>query len=195
MALLQFRQSKAKRYEQLIQPHLKPMYNYAFRLTGRPHDAEDLVQEVVTKLFPKLEELEQVSQLRPWLARVVYRQFIDNVRKRPAGREIHTSALDDPEHQTTFIETLASNEPDPLGHSDSDQRGDILRQIISELQPDQRTLLLLHDSDGWRQEDIAEILEVPLGTIKSRLHRVRALVRSKFQERLEPFEEQLRDSH
>ncbi|TNE94998.1 MAG: RNA polymerase sigma factor, partial [Gammaproteobacteria bacterium] len=49
--------------------------------------------------------------------------------------------------------------------------------------------------DGWRQEDIAEILEVPIGTIKSRLHRVRALVRTKFQERLEPFEEQLRDSH
>lgn len=195
MALLQFRQSKAKRFERLIQPHLQPMYNYAYRLTGRSHDAEDLVQEVVTKLFPKLEELEQVSQLRPWIARVLYRQFIDNIRKRPIGRELNTSALDNPEQQTTYLESLESSEPDPLGHADGDQRGDILRQIISELQPDQRTLLLLHDSDGWRQEDIAEILDVPLGTIKSRLHRIRALVRTKFQERLEPFEEQLRDSH
>ncbi|KEF30004.1 MAG: RNA polymerase sigma factor [Gammaproteobacteria bacterium] len=195
MALLPFRQSKSKRFENLIQPHLQPMYNYAYRLTGRSHDAEDLVQEVVTKLFPKLEEMEQVSQLRPWIARVLYRQFIDNIRKRPAGREMNASALDNPEHPTSYLESLESAAPDPLGHTEGDQRSELLKQVIGELQPDQRTLLLLHDSDGWRQEDIAEILEVPIGTIKSRLHRVRALVRTKFQERLEPFEEQLRDSH
>ncbi|MDK9558568.1 RNA polymerase sigma factor [Marinobacter sp. M216] len=192
MALLPFRQSKSKRFERLVHPHLRPLHTFAYRLTGSQHDAEDLVQDVVTKLFPKVDELERVEDLRPWLHRVLYRQFVDNVRKRPAGREVSENALGPKDQQTPFLETLSGTEPDPLTHTDNDRRSAILHRLIGELQPDQRTLLLLHDSEGWRQEDIAEILDVPLGTIKSRLHRVRALLRTKLQEEMEPFEEQQR---
>ncbi|MBW7471998.1 RNA polymerase sigma factor [Marinobacter sp. F4218] len=192
LALLPFRQSKSKRFERLVHPHLRPLHTFAYRLTGSQHDAEDLVQDVVTKLFPKVDELERVEDLRPWLHRVLYRQFVDNVRKRPAGREVSENALGPKDQQTPFLETLPGTEPDPLTHTDNDRRSAILHRLIGELQPDQRTLLLLHDSEGWRQEDIAEILDVPLGTIKSRLHRVRALLRTKLQEEMEPFEEQQR---
>lgn len=188
LALLPFRQSKSKRFERLVHPHLRTLHTFAYRLTGNQHDAEDLVQDVVTKLFPKVDELEQVEELRPWLHRVLYRHFVDTLRKRPVGRETSASALDRPEHPTTFLESLPSNELDPMSHTDIDRRSSLLSRLISELQPDQRTLLLLHDSEGWRQEDIAEILEVPLGTIKSRLHRVRAQLREKLQTELEPFE-------
>ncbi|MCM0614086.1 RNA polymerase sigma factor [Marinobacter sediminum] len=192
MALLPFRQSKSKRFERLVYPHLRPLHTFAYRLTGSQHDAEDLVQDVVTKLFPKVDELERVDELRPWLHRVLYRQFVDNVRKRPAGRETSASALDRPDQQTSFLETLPGPELDPMTHTDNHRRSAILRRLVGELQPDQRTLLLLHDSEGWRQEDISEVLDVPLGTIKSRLHRVRALLRTKLQEEMEPFEEQQR---
>lgn len=193
LALLTFRQSRSKRFEQLVQPHLKPMFTFAFRLTGRSHDAEDLVQDVVAKLFTRLDELEQVRDLRPWLNRVLYRQFVDSIRRRPAGRELTASSLDDPEHQTPFLETLPGNSADPLDALERHSHNAALRRLINELPLDQKTILLLHDADGWRLEDIADILDIPLGTVKSRLHRTRALLRTKLQEELELFEPPLRE--
>jgi len=192
LALLTFRQSKSKRFARLVHPHLRTLHTFAYRLTGNQPDAEDLVQDVVPTLFPKVDGLEQVEELRPWLHRVLYRHFVDTLRKRPTGRETSASSLDRPDQQTTFLESLPSNELDPMSHTDNDRQSTLLRRLISELQPDQRTLLLMHDSEGWRQEDIAEVLGVPLGTIKSRLHRVRAQLREKLQKELEPFEPQRR---
>lgn len=192
MALLPFRQSKSKRFEALIRPHLRALHGFAYRLTGNQHDAEDLVQDVVTKLVSKVDELEQVDDLKPWLHRVTYRQFIDTIRKRPAGRETSASALDTREDQTPFLETLPDTEADPALRTEHQRNADTLRRLVSELKPDQRTLLLMHDSDGWRLEEIAEVLDVPLGTIKSRLHRVRALLRTKLEAEMEPFGEQQR---
>lgn len=192
MALLPFRQSKPKRFEALVRPHLRAMHSFACRLTGSPHDAEDLVQDVITKLVPRVEELEQVDDLKPWLHRVMYRQFVDNIRKRPLGRETNDSALGRDEDQTSFIETLPDHEADPSQLTESHRNAQTLRRLISELKPDQRTLLLMHDSEGWHLDEIAKILDVPLGTIKSRLHRVRALLRTKLEGEMEPFGEQKR---
>ena len=192
MALLPFRQSRSKRFENLVRPHLRVLHNFAYRLTGNQHDAEDLVQDVVTKLVPKLDELERVDELRPWLHRVTYRQFVDNIRKRPAGRETSASALDHTDQQTPFLDTLPGAEPDPITHAEDGQQAVVLQRLIGELKPDQRTLLLMHDSEGWRLEEISEVLDIPLGTVKSRLHRVRALLRTKLQEEMEPSETQQR---
>ena len=131
-----------------MQPHLEAMYRFAYRLAGQQQDAEDLVQDVVLKLYPRLSELESVEQLRPWLNRVLYRHFIDQVRRK--GR-----------------------------------RAD--RPVSDVAEPEQRNLMLLHDVDGWSQEDIAQVLEIPVGTVKSRVHRCRAALREKLLERPELF--------
>ncbi|MBJ6138974.1 RNA polymerase sigma factor [Marinobacter litoralis] len=188
MALLPFRQSKSKRFERLVQPHLKAMYAFAYRLTGRQHDAEDLVQDVVVKLYSKLDELETIDQLRPWLNRVLYRQFVDSIRKRPAGREVNASVMDDTESATSYLDTLPSDSADPISGLTEASNNVALTKALNQLTPDQRTLILLHDVDDWRQDDIAEVLEVAVGTIKSRLHRTRAALRKFLQAELEPFE-------
>ncbi|OEY67968.1 RNA polymerase subunit sigma-24 [Marinobacter sp. X15-166B] len=169
------------------------MYGLAFRLTGRQHDAEDLVQDVVVKLYPKLDELETVAQLRPWLNRVLYRQFVDSLRKRPTGREVVASALDDTNSSSPFLDSLSGADEDPLEGLHQEFRDRSLQQALAQLAPDQRALLLLHDVDDWRQEDIAAVLDVALGTVKSRLHRTRAALRIKLQEELEPFADQQRE--
>ena len=188
MALLPFRQSKSKRFERLVQPHLKAMYAFAYRLTGKQHDAEDLVQDVVVKLYSKLDELEAVDQLRPWLNRVLYRQFVDSIRKRPAGREVNASTMDDTESATSYLDTLPGDATDPVAGLTQTSNNVALARALNQLTPDQRTLILLHDADDWRQDDIAEVLEVAVGTIKSRLHRTRATLRKFLQAELEPFE-------
>ncbi|MBE0484760.1 RNA polymerase sigma factor [Marinobacter sp.] len=186
MAILPFRPSAQKRFQRLVQPHLQALHAFAYRLTGSRQDAEDLVQDVVVKLYPRLDELEPVSQLRPWLNRVLYRQFIDSVRKK--GRQADSPASDmiDSENQADWLDSLASDALSPELELNRERLGPLLDKALDQLSPDQRTLLLLHDVDGWRQEDVAEVLSVPVGTVKSRLHRSRAALRKYLRGSMEP---------
>ncbi|WP_303290364.1 RNA polymerase sigma factor [Marinobacter sp. SS5-14b] len=169
-----------------MQPHLKVMHAFAYRLTGSHQDAEDLVQDVVVKLYPKLDELESVEQLRPWLNRVLYRQFIDSVRKKNRQADRPVSDLMAADSQSEWLDTLESDSQSPELELNQTRLGPMLDKALAQLSPDQRTLLLLHDVDGWRQEDVAEVLGVPVGTVKSRLHRCRANLRNFLQECMEP---------
>lgn len=186
MALIPFRLSKTRRFEALVQPHLEVMYRFAYRLAGQQQDAEDLVQDVVVKLYPRLDELESVEQLRPWLNRVLYRHFIDQVRRKGRQGDRPLSELIDGDSHTDWLDSLESDEEGPEALLEQERLGPALGRVLETLDPDQRTLVLLHDVDGWRQEDIAEVLEIPLGTVKSRLHRCRAMLRKKLQRELEP---------
>lgn len=193
MALLPFRSSPSKRFDRLVLPYMRGMYNFAYRLTGQQQDAEDLVQDVIVKLYPRLDELENVQQPQPWLNRVLYRHFVDLTRKQSSQREISASSLVAAESQTAFMESLGEASPDASTGIDRVRIDDTVKRLLSTLPPDQRTLLLLHDADGWRQEDIAMVLDVPVGTIKSRLHRCRAFMRERLKKQLEPFERQQRE--
>lgn len=187
MALLPFRPSRSQRFEKLVQPHLQALYRFAFRLAGQQQDAEDLVQDVVVKLYPRLDELESVDQLRPWLNRVLYRHFIDQVRRKGRQSDRPLSEVVDSLSQSAYLDSFASEDAGPEEMVDISRIGPALDQVMATLAPDQRALIMLHDVDGWRQEDIAEVLDIPLGTVKSRLHRCRAALREKLQRELEPF--------
>ncbi len=157
------------------------MYRFAFRLTGQRQDAEDLVQDVVVKLYPRLEELESVEQLRPWLNRVLYRQFIDSVRRKGRQADSPLSSFDSPDPEN-WIDKQPADLPDIIQQLDSSRLNAVLERALSGMSPDQRTLLLLCDVDGWNREDVAAVLDIPLGTVKSRLHRCRAALRKKLQD-------------
>ncbi len=187
MALLPFKLSRSKRFERLVQPHLEAMYRFAFRLAGQQQDAEDLVQDVVVKLYPRLEELEGIEQLRPWLNRVLYRHFIDQVRRKGRRADRPVSDVAEPEQQATFLDSYAADMPELTEQISAGRLKPIMDSVIQELSPDMRTLMLLHDVDGWSQEDIARVLEIPVGTVKSRVHRCRASLREKLLERPELF--------
>ncbi len=186
MAILPFRPSAQKRFQRMVQPHLQAMHGFAWRLTGNSQDAEDLVQDVVVKLYPRLDELESVDQLRPWLNRVLYRQFIDGLRKKSRQADQPVSDLMDADSQSDWLDSLEADDHSPELALGQAQLGPMLDKALARLSPDQRTLLLLHDVDGWRQEDVAEVLGVPVGTVKSRLHRCRANLRKFLQECMEP---------
>ncbi|MDO3721809.1 RNA polymerase sigma factor [Marinobacter sp. chi1] len=186
MSLIPFRQSKSRRFELLIQPHLDVLYRFAYRLAGQQQDAEDLVQDVIVKLYPRLDELEAVEQLRPWLNRVLYRHFIDQVRRKSRQGDMPLSELVEADAQADWLDSLESDHLGPDLLLEQSRLGPALDRVIATLPPDQRALVLLHDVDGWRQEDIADVLDIPLGTVKSRLHRCRAALRKKIQRELEP---------
>ncbi|GGY83345.1 RNA polymerase sigma factor [Marinobacter zhanjiangensis] len=163
------------------------MYRFAYRLTGQREDAEDLVQDVLTKLFPRAEELFEVEQPGAWLNRVLYHRFIDLTRKRGRQADLAATAVMSEEASRNFLDSLVDVSAEPDRQLGDEQMRKAVAVALDSLSPDQRTLLLLHEVDGWRQEDIAEVLGIAEGTVKSRLHRCRASLRQTMAKELEPF--------
>lgn len=158
-------------FDSLVRPHLEYLYRLAYRFCGRPEDAEDLVQDLLVKLYPRYAELVKVEKLRPWLVTSLYRMFVDGVRRQAR------SPLELINDETAFYDTVAGtvNEPDEtlLRH----QRLDLIQAAFARLSEEHRSLLTLHDMEGYRLVELEEMLEVPIGTLKSRIHRARARMR------------------
>ena len=188
MAIIPFqKRSRARRFEEAVRPHLTSLYRFAYRLTGSQENAEDLVQDLLTRLFPRADEVLAVEHLGPWLKQVMYRQFIDGTRKRVRQAERLASDMAPSESGESFFDTLVNDGSGPASQLDSNRMNQAVRAALSEMAPDERTLLLLHDVDQWKQEDIAVVLDIAVGTVKSRLHRVRARLRERLSRFQEPF--------
>jgi RNA polymerase sigma factor (sigma-70 family) len=172
---------RAQRFDRLVRPHVPTLYRFAFRLAKDRADAEDLVQDVLTKLYPRTQEMAQVRDLRPWLLRVVYHQFIDELRRR------RRSAVEVSE--MNLIE-LVDPAQEPDRQFSVSQAALRVRTAVGKLSRDQQVLVGLHLIDGMTLEEVTQVLDVPLGTLKSRLHRTRAALKKLLQ--LEPFPESQR---
>lgn len=166
-----YEQSRARLFETLLEPHLERLYRFAYRLTHSKPEAEDLFQDVLTKLFPKLDELADLKDPAPWLNRVLYNHFIDNQRRYARRRLVDVAEADLPRQS---VEELA--DPAPAGEIDNDSL-DALQAALDTLSDEHRTVVLLHDAEGYKLEEIQSITGTPVGTIKSRLHRARARLR------------------
>jgi len=166
-----FKKDDHREFEALIRPHLKKLYNLAYRFTGQRDDAEDLVQELLLKLFPRLEEMQGIENLGAWLSRVLYRQFIDHVRRQ------QRSPLQYTDNETAVYETHASDEAEPSEVVNSELTQSVLMKALNKLGEDQRILVTLHDVEGYSLQEINQMLDIPVGTIKSRLSRGREKLR------------------
>ncbi|MFW6094312.1 MAG: RNA polymerase sigma factor [Pseudomonadota bacterium] len=162
------RATQASRFDALLRPHLRLLYRVAYRYTGSREDAEDLVQELLTKLYPRTAELEQIHDLRPWLLRSLYNLFIDQVRK--AQRTLPTTSED-----ADATANAASADADDAGRM---ELGDALQAAIARLSPEHRAVVMLHLVEGYALSELAQLLDVRIGTLKSRLHRAKRQLRT-----------------
>ena len=154
----------------LLTPHLERLYRFAYRLTSNVPDAEDLVQDVIVKLYQRRDELTSIRDLAPWLGRVLYNHFVDD--KRRYGRQ--PLKLVDP---NLAVDEQVSSDAGPLAQAAHDDRAKSLNTALAKLGEDHRVVVLLHDSEGYKLREIQELIGVPIGTLKSRLHRGRERLR------------------
>jgi RNA polymerase sigma-70 factor (ECF subfamily) len=157
-------------FDTLIKPHLRGLYRLAYRLTGSVADAEDLLQEVLIRLYRR-GGLHEIASLEIWLKRVLYNQFVDEAR-RYARRRLEpidewATEGDGPHAQQDGPDVDAARAFDRIA----------LRKALAALPVEQRTVVLMHDSEGYKLVEIQEITGVELGTLKSRLHRGRERLR------------------
>lgn len=158
-------------FEQLLRPHIEHLYRIAYRFTGAREDAEDLVQDLLVKLYPRRAELSGIERLRPWLTTSIYRLFVDNVR-RYTRSPVHL--VND---EGGLYESTASSDPQPEQELERKQYIEHLQLAFERLSNDHRVLLVLHDIEGYSLVELEQMLESPLGTLKSRIHRARRRLR------------------
>jgi RNA polymerase sigma factor (sigma-70 family) len=172
----------ADRFERLVGPSIDTLYRLAFRLCNSRDDAEELVQLFLTRIFPKIDLLETIEKLTPWLCRSLYNLYVDGYRQ--IARESLIISKDD------FNEEIAGHEQTPFEHTSNNELSTTINTALQQLNNDQRIIVLLHDSEGYTLEELTDILQVPLGTVKSRLNRARSSLRKSLKK--EPFEDSKR---
>jgi RNA polymerase sigma-70 factor (ECF subfamily) len=169
------------RFETDAIPHMRQMFSAAYRLTQDRCDAEDLIQETFARAYVKFHQFEPGTNLRAWLYCIMFRTFCSIRRTR--GRQL-VEVLADDLHRSPGNQAVDSQASVPASRSAEaealDGFGDSpVMRALAELPPQFKTALYLADIHGYQQSDIADIMGTPVGTVVSRLHRGRAMLRAK----------------
>lgn len=159
----------------VIEPHVAYLLRLAHRFTGGKTDADDLAQEVMIKVYAQWRAFAVMEKPRAWLARVTYNTYIDSVRRdtrSPLAQRVACT-----EGDNNAIAIPLSSESDTAAQASNDFTNAVLKRALAQLPPDQRALVALHDIEGYTLIELESVLDAPLGTLKSRLHRARAQLR------------------
>ena len=159
-------------------PHINSMYNFAFRLTMDEDDANDLVQDTYLKAFRFISSFERGTNAKAWLFRILKNSFINDYRKKTK----EPSKVDYQEVETFYDSEEAAGTDqttDLRAETVQDLLGDEIANALNSLPVDFRTVIILSDIEGFTYEEMAKILDIPIGTVRSRLHRARQLLKDK----------------
>ena len=171
---------KQQEFSEEIIPHLDAIYTFALRLTADPNDAEDLVQDTVVKAYRFFSSFEKGTNAKAWLYRILKNSYINSYRKK--SKEPNQVDYDE---VSTYYESVRDERMDTTDLEEMmfrDMLGDDVNKALKALPEDFRTVVMLCDMDGFTYEEIANMLDVPIGTIRSRLHRGRNLLRAQLKE-------------
>src|SRR5919205_1479999 len=163
------------RFEELAMEHMGSLYTAALRMTRNPSDAEDLVQETYLKAYRAFDSFQEGTNLKAWLYRILTNTFINSYRAKK--RRPDETDIDDVENLFLY-RRLGGLEGASAGRSAEDEVLDHfteseVKEAIESLPEQFRMAVLLGDVEGFSYKEIAEILEIPIGTVMSRLHRGR----------------------
>ncbi|HHP7240176.1 MAG TPA: sigma-70 family RNA polymerase sigma factor [Cyclobacteriaceae bacterium] len=158
-------------------PHLDSMYNFAFRLTFDEDDAKDLVQETYLKAYRFINSFHRGTNAKAWLFRILKNSFINEFRKK--SKEPGKVDYQEVENYYNSDEVNKAITPDLRVESVKDMIGDEVTNALNSLALDFRTVIILCDLEGFTYEEMAKILDIPIGTVRSRLHRARNLLKER----------------
>ena len=155
-------------------------YNFAYRLSGNEQDARDLVQEAFAKAFEHWGRYDPSKPFEAWLNRILHNVFLDQVRRYDHG---HTVSLDAPApaEDTEWESILPGKDIEPVEALMREERSGLLQRALDSLPLHYRGAVTLCDIEDLSYERISEIMGCPVGTVRSRVHQGRLLLRREFE--------------
>ena len=174
-----FRQGKPGAFDGIVRAHQDRVYGFCLRMLSDREEALDMAQEVFISAYRNLEGFREEAKLSTWLIRIAANRCLNRIRQRAsrATREVRFPETESQDGDATVFQPQADEGDRPDRISENRELGKILSEALARLDPDFRWILLLSDVEGFKNEEIAEMAGIPLGTVKSRLHRARMAAR------------------
>lgn len=160
-------------------PHVDAMYSFAHRLTFDEDDAKDLVQDTYLKAFRFINSFERGTNAKAWLFRILKNSFINDFRKK--SKQPAKVDYNEIESYYNSDEVDANITTDLRVETVQHMIGDEISGALNALPVDFRTVIILSDLEGFTYEEMAKILDIPIGTVRSRLHRARNMLKEKLE--------------
>jgi RNA polymerase sigma-70 factor (ECF subfamily) len=170
--LLEYRETgAADRFETLVHRYERELFNYLRRYLANAEMAEDAFQGTFLQVHLKSDQFQQGRRVRPWLYTIATNQAIDAQRRNKRHQLVSLDRTGgEDEDVGTLIDLLISGEPDPYEETDTEEQREALRKALRELPESFRQVVMLVYYQGLKYREAAEVLSIPVGTVKSRLH-------------------------
>jgi RNA polymerase sigma-70 factor (ECF subfamily) len=175
--------SERAQFETAVLPHVDALYGSAFRLTRNGGDAEDLVQDALLRAYRFWGSFQEGSNCKAWLFKILTNTFINSYKRRKRTKEILNAAVaEQASTDGVLIHAQALNQRTPAEVIIEQSLSEDVEKALAAIPADFRVAVVLCDVEGFSYKEIAEILECPVGTVMSRLHRGRRLLHKELHE-------------
>ena len=173
-------------FDTLVRNYEKRVYNLAYRLSGHYDDANDISVDAFLRVFQALRLFRGDANFSTWLFRIVTNVYLDRRKRMRNKQHLSLQEYIDLE-ETSIARQIEDPSPTPDQLAESSEKTSILQTAIASLQDYQRVMVVLYHTEGLSYEEIAQVMELPIGTVKSRLNRARLVLRDKLGSHAEHF--------
>jgi RNA polymerase sigma-70 factor, ECF subfamily len=163
-------------YDELVRTYTASIFHVAYRMLGDTAEASDVVQEIFLKVFRNIGGFKGEAALKTWIFKIAFSEILNRLRWWKRRHRFSTMSLDDEPNGngTSPGQILASSSPTPEEVLQSKEQENAIQQALSRLSKDHRSIIVLRDIEGFSYTEIADVLGVSIGTVKSRLARARS---------------------
>ena len=173
-------QGDREAFNALVEKYYKKIYNIAYRFVGDAEEANDLAQEIFTAAYQNLKKFRGDAKFSTWLFQIATNRGKNKFKYlKRRGYFLNRGQTDDEDERDTGQRAIPDESMNPEDILASKQVQKIVQDVINELEPDHKEIVILRDIEGFSYDEIARILDLPEGTTKSRLHRARMVVKEK----------------
>ena len=161
-------------YDELVRTYSASIYHVAYRMLGDSAEASDVVQEIFLKIFRNIGGFKGEAALKTWVFKIALSEVLNRLRWWKRRHRFATVSLDEQPNGAATSESVADAGPTPEEILQSKERGTAIQQALRRLSSEHRSIIVLRDIEGFSYNEIADVLGVSMGTVKSRLARARA---------------------
>jgi RNA polymerase sigma-70 factor (ECF subfamily) len=170
----------AANFEAYVRQSSDKAYNFAYRLTGNESDARDLVQEAFSHALTHISKYDPTRPFEPWLNRILHNIYLDGVRRYERK---HAVSLDGPSpiEDVPWENIIPGPDTSPHEHAERSETSELIQNALNSIPLPYRTAVILCDIERYSYERISEILDCPIGTVRSRIHQGRVMMKKAFE--------------